>query len=88
MVIKHADSLHEGIAYCGAYEAETTLLQSLAHTFARCGGKTLGYRFAINKIPDVGIESSEFLLNSKEGFSIFNHCIYFQSIADDAFVFE
>lgn len=96
VVVDHSRSLHEGIAYGGADKPEASVFQVFAHGFGRFGpGWDISKRFpsvsdgfVIDELPDVNVETAEFLLNVEKRPCIGNRGIDFKPVADDALVLQ
>jgi len=92
VVVDQAGGLHEGVDDGGADEAKATLSQ----VFAEGGGQrsdggnlAVGVPFvlhgrAADKLPGVGVEAAELLLDFEEGFCVGNRGVDLEAIADDA----
>ena len=96
VVVDHADGLHEGVADRRADEFEAALFEVLAHgvRFGARGGDVferfpvVADRRSINKLPEIGIERSEFLLDFKHGAGVGHGGLNFEPVADDAGILE
>src|SRR5215475_8072401 len=96
MVVDHASGLHEGVADCGANETETTLLQIFAHSVGLfCFGWNLFVllpgicdRLATDKLPNIRIETSKLFLHSQKSARVGNCGVDFQTVANDAGIFQ
>ena len=85
VVVDHADGLHEGIADRGADKPEAALFQLLAHCFRSRGfGRDIrqafpvvAYRFVVDELPDIRIETAEFRLNLEKCLGIGNSRLNF-----------
>jgi len=92
VVVHHARGLHEGVANRGADERESAFLQIFAHGVGLRGARGDLLRSApgihdwrsANKLPDVGVERSEFFLRLEKCFCVFHGGGNLQAIADDA----
>lgn len=91
MIVDHADSLHERVANRWPDKREPPLLQVPAHGLRlwRSRGNVAHRpdpvidRLAAGKLPDVGIEGSEFFLNVKKFPGIPDSGGNFQPVSDD-----
>jgi len=92
MIVHHPGGLHEGIADCGADKAETAGLEIGAHGIRFfCLGRYLLQRFPVvdfrlppYELPDILIESAEFLLNSQKSAGVVDSGLYLKPVADNA----
>ena len=96
VVVDHADGLHEGIADSGADKPEAALFQFLAQGFRirgfggdiRQAFPVVAYRFVVDELPDIRIETAELRLNLEKYFGIGNSRLDFEPVADDALILE
>ena len=78
MVVDHATGLHECVADGGAHKSEATLFEILAHSSRRLRldrhlterGPAVNDRFAVDELPDVGVEAAEFVLGAQKGLRV------------------
>ena len=78
VIIDHTGCLHEGVADCGADEAEAARLEVFAHGvgFAAGGGNIFGAlprvlnRVLADELPDVGAECAELSANFKKSLGV------------------
>jgi len=96
VVVGHSRGLHEGIANGGTDKPEASVFQVFAHGLRRFGpGRDIGEpfpsvsdRFVIDELPDVKVETAEFLLNVEKGPCIGDHRGDFKPVANDAPVLQ
>src|ERR1700733_9687943 len=94
MIFDYAGSLHEGVTDRGAGELEPALCQILAHgiRLLRARRQLIGpaqkiyQRLSTEKLPDVSIEASEFLLNGQKCLSVLHRRANLEPVAYDSFI--
>src|SRR5579859_4260527 len=94
MIVHHTGSLHERIADGAAHEAETALLQVLAHcvgfrgTVRRLATPVVDLRLAAHEGPDVLVEAAELLLHREESLGIPDAALDLEAVTHDAGILE
>ena len=96
MVIDHPHGLHEGVANGWPDEFKSALEQIFAHRLrlgrlggdSAAGGSMVLEWLAVDKAPDVGVKTSEFLFHGEERLGILNGRGDLQSVAHDTGIRE
>ena len=91
MIIYHSHTLHVRIADGGTNKLEAALFQIFTHSIAlraarryiRDFARTIDYRFAIDKPPDILAKAAEFFLNFEKSFCVSSDRKYFKPVAND-----
>lgn len=92
MVVDQSYRLHKGVADRGSNELEATALEVFAHGvgLGRARGDLLqrppfvDAGLASDKLPDVAVKGTEFFLDAKEGFGVFDRGGDFKPVANDS----
>jgi hypothetical protein len=93
MVVDQTSRLHKGVTDRGTDEFEAALLQILAHRFSLwilCRdlvrpSPSVNNWSAIDKLPKVGVQGAQLLLDRQHSLRVRNRSGQFLSVADDAF---
>lgn len=90
VVIRQANRLHESVTDCWANKLKAAAQKVFTERFGKRGLRRhwratfAPDRLAVDKAPEVRVETAEFFLDSNEGFRVLNCGANFQPVADNA----